>query len=235
MFRPPPYGPAADADQDETDEQHGCDVTYPLGDQAAVPEHDRDVRVRVVAEHVVAHRRSGAERRAGSRATAEQVINRRAVDTTNDIANSGVRGAGWRVEHEPVDGVVFGTRALAPLMETSGGAIVATASLAGLLPYPFDPIYAGTKHFVVGFVRSVAPTLQLRGITINAVCPGMVDTPLLGDGRARLTEMGLPLIPASEIADAVVLAATSGGTGICYSCRAGRPPVAHEFSDPIPF
>lgn len=134
-----------------------------------------------------------------------------------------------------VDGVVFGTRALAPVMEHAGGSIVVTASLAGLVPYPPDPVYAATKHFVVGFVRSVAPTLQAKGITINAVCPGMVDTPLLGDGRAVLTDMGVPLIAPADIAEAVVVAATSGTTGICYSCRAGHPPAAHEFSTPLPF
>jgi NAD(P)-dependent dehydrogenase (short-subunit alcohol dehydrogenase family) len=134
-----------------------------------------------------------------------------------------------------VDGVVFGTRALAPLMASAGGgAIVATASLAGLMPYPPDPVYAATKHFVVGFVRSVAPTLHLRGVTINAVCPSLVDTPLLGDGRTQLVELGVPLIPPSEIADAVVLAATSGSTGLCYSCHAAQPPVVHEFTDPFP-
>jgi NAD(P)-dependent dehydrogenase (short-subunit alcohol dehydrogenase family) len=133
-----------------------------------------------------------------------------------------------------VDGVVFGTRALAPLMASAGGgAIVATASMAGLLPYPPDPVYSATKHFVVGFVRSVAPSLQLTGVTINAVCPSLVDTPLLGEGRAQLVEIGLPLIPPSEIADAVVLAATSGETGLCYSCRAAHPPVVHRFAEPI--
>jgi len=135
-----------------------------------------------------------------------------------------------------VDGVVFGVRALAPVMEAAGGgAIVATASLAGLLPYSPDPVYAATKHFVVGFVRAIAPTLLPKGITVNAVCPGMVDTPLLGEGRATLTERGLPLIPASDIAEAVVLAATSGASGICYSCRVNRPPTAHKFADPVPF
>ncbi len=58
-------------------------------------------------------------------------------------------------------------------------AIVATASLAGLMPVPGDPIYALTKHAVIGFVRSVAPQLAERGITINAVCPGPVMTEML--------------------------------------------------------
>ena len=60
-----------------------------------------------------------------------------------------------------VDGVVFGTRALARRMQP-GSAIVATASLAGLTEVPSDPVYALTKHAVVGFVRSVAPQLESR-------------------------------------------------------------------------
>jgi NAD(P)-dependent dehydrogenase (short-subunit alcohol dehydrogenase family) len=52
-----------------------------------------------------------------------------------------------------LDGVVLGVHALAPVMlEGGGGAIVATASLAGLIPYGGDPIYAATKHGVVGLV-----------------------------------------------------------------------------------
>ena len=68
-----------------------------------------------------------------------------------------------------VDGVVLGVRRLARVMP-SGGRIVATASLAGLTAMPDDPVYAATKHAVVGFVRSVAPTLE-RAASINAVCP----------------------------------------------------------------
>ena len=56
-----------------------------------------------------------------------------------------------------VDGVVFGVRRLAQVM--NGGSIVATASLAGLVGMPLDAIYSLTKHAVVGFVRSVAPQL----------------------------------------------------------------------------
>ena len=58
-----------------------------------------------------------------------------------------------------VDGVVLGVRRLAQVMPP-GGRIVCTASLGGLTAMPDDPVYAATKHAVVGFVRSVAPTLR---------------------------------------------------------------------------
>src|SRR5204862_18659 len=77
-----------------------------------------------------------------------------------------------------VDGVVFGIRELAARLMPDGGSIVATASLAGLTATPMDPVYALTKHAVVGLVRSVAPQLAERGIRINALCPGFTDTPI---------------------------------------------------------
>jgi NAD(P)-dependent dehydrogenase (short-subunit alcohol dehydrogenase family) len=137
-----------------------------------------------------------------------------------------------RIMGANVDGVVFGTRAVAPaIAERGGGAIVATASLAGLISFPPDPIYTLTKHAVVGFVRSVAPQLQAKNITVNAVCPGVVDTPLVGPARDMLKESGFPLIDPSEIAAAVFMCATGAETGQAYVCQAGAEPAAYEFRD----
>src|SRR5256885_17054938 len=90
-----------------------------------------------------------------------------------------------RIMGPNVDGVVFGARALVPSMAArGGGAIVATASLAGLIAFSPDPIYTLTKHAVVGLVRALAPQLEPPGIPPNAVCPGLTDTPLVcGDRR----------------------------------------------------
>jgi NAD(P)-dependent dehydrogenase (short-subunit alcohol dehydrogenase family) len=127
-----------------------------------------------------------------------------------------------------VDGVVFGVRRLARVSRR-GSAIVVTASLAGLTSMPSDPIYTGTKHFLVGFVRSVAPQLEDRGIRINAVCPGIVDTPMLGEGRARLEAAGFPLLSPEVVADAVLGAAESGGTGEAWVVQPGREPEPYRF------
>src|ERR1044071_9625682 len=63
-----------------------------------------------------------------------------------------------------LDGVVFGTHhALPALKARGGGAIVATASLAGLTSVPFDPIYAANKAAVVGLARSLGPALAGDG------------------------------------------------------------------------
>ena len=128
-----------------------------------------------------------------------------------------------------VDGVVLGVRRLARVMP-AGGRIVATASLAGLTAMPADPVYAATKHAVVGFVRSVAPALAARGISINAVCPGIADTPMLTAAtRETLDAAGFPLLAASDVADAVWLALGSGVTGHAWAVQPGRPPVDFRF------
>jgi NAD(P)-dependent dehydrogenase (short-subunit alcohol dehydrogenase family) len=132
-----------------------------------------------------------------------------------------------------VDGVVFGVRALAPLIaQRGGGAIVATSSLAGVIAFPPDPIYTLTKHAVVGLVRSLAPPLQRDGITINAVCPGLTDTPLVGAAlRRTLDESGFPVMPPEQIAAAVLEAVLDGGTGRALVCQPGREATPFRFSN----
>ena len=134
-----------------------------------------------------------------------------------------------RVVAVNVDGVVYGVRRLAREME-DGDAIVVTASLAGLTGVESDPIYALTKHAVVGFVRSVAPQLAERGIRINVVCPGFVDTPMVsGELRNSLEAAGFPLLRADEVAEAVMVAARSDRTGEAWIVQPGREPEPYLF------
>jgi NAD(P)-dependent dehydrogenase (short-subunit alcohol dehydrogenase family) len=104
-----------------------------------------------------------------------------------------------------LDGVVLGVHTLAPLMiERGGGSIAVTASLAGLIPYGADPIYAATKHGVVGFVRSVAPQLDRAGVRLHALCPAGIDTPMVtGTMRAQGRASGNAFMAPETVADAV--------------------------------
>jgi NAD(P)-dependent dehydrogenase (short-subunit alcohol dehydrogenase family) len=81
-----------------------------------------------------------------------------------------------------VDGVVFGLKTLLPEL-APGAAIVVTASLAGITPYSVDPLYTLSKHAVVGLVRSLGPALEKRGIRINAICPGGIDTAIIPEAQ----------------------------------------------------
>ena len=119
-----------------------------------------------------------------------------------------------------LDGVVYGTRELAARLMPRGGSIVATASLAGLTPTPFDPAYTATKHAVIGWVRAAAPALAERGIRINALCPGFVDTPLVQlELRGRLD---VPLIEPSFVAQAALRALEDEETGRAWVVQPNR-------------
>ena len=122
-----------------------------------------------------------------------------------------------------LDGVVFGVHAVLPaLRERGGGAIVATASLAGLTGVPMDPIYAANKHGVVGLVRSLGPALVAEGVRINAVCPGFSESPMVDPIRDELIEQGLQIIPAEDVADVVVSLFAGDMTGECWFVQPGR-------------
>ncbi|MCH8923374.1 MAG: SDR family oxidoreductase [Planctomycetes bacterium] len=110
-------------------------------------------------------------------------------------------------------GVVLGTYyGIQAMRRRGGGAIVNTASLAGLAGYAGNPVYCASKGGVVLFTASLATLKDELNIRVNCVCPGVVDTPMVD----RLRE-GMPAalkeavrrgqgfaLAAEEVADAVV-------------------------------
>ena len=140
--------------------------------------------------------------------------------------NAGVMSVGPRETFVPVEmlpeenyrrivgvnlsGVVFGFQALLPHMRARPGAICVTASLAGLIPLPFDPMYAATKHALIGLVRSVAVAGAGDPLRINAICPGGVDTPIIPD---TLRGPDMKVMPVSVLAAEVLDLLERGGNG----------------------
>lgn len=87
------------------------------------------------------------------------------------------------------------------MLETGGGSIVNCASVAGLVGAPFFSAYVAAKHGVVGLTKTAALEYARQGIRVNAVCPGMIDTPM---SRAGMTP---------EIAEALVAESAIGRLG----------------------
>jgi NAD(P)-dependent dehydrogenase (short-subunit alcohol dehydrogenase family) len=78
-----------------------------------------------------------------------------------------------------VEGVFLVTRAFLPAMVERGrGRVVNVASIAGRTGAPYIAAYASTKHAVVGMTRALAAEVAASGVTVNAVCPFYVDTPM---------------------------------------------------------
>jgi len=123
-----------------------------------------------------------------------------------------------------------------------GGRIVLMASTAGLKGYPYVAAYCAAKHGVVGLARALAVELAAAGVTVNAVCPGFTETPLLeaslaniaaktgrsrGEARAELKRLNLQerFVKPEEVADTVLWLCTPAAqavTGQAISVSGGE-------------
>lgn len=100
-------------------------------------------------------------------------------------------------------GCFLGIRTVAPEIEAAGGGtIVNTASYTGVTGMAGVGAYAATKHAVLGLTRVAALELAARGIRVNAVCPGAIDTPMSnpeGVDPAATAELYRKLVPLGRI------------------------------------
>jgi NAD(P)-dependent dehydrogenase (short-subunit alcohol dehydrogenase family) len=96
------------------------------------------------------------------------------------------------------------------MLKTGGGSIVNCASVAGVVGAPFVAAYVAAKHGVVGLTRAAALEYARQGIRVNAVAPGMIDTPMQAGITPEIREMLLAESPIgrmgqpSEVASAVL-------------------------------
>lgn len=79
-------------------------------------------------------------------------------------------------------GVVYGTYAAIPIMrEQKSGHIANTASIAGLVPVPYQAVYTATKGAVLMMTQSLQYELEHEGLSFSVLCPGNVATPIFGN------------------------------------------------------
>ncbi|KQY13887.1 SDR family NAD(P)-dependent oxidoreductase [Rhizobium sp. Root482] len=129
-------------------------------------------------------------------------------------------------------GTFLVTQAALPSVRRAGkGRIVNIASTAGLTGYPYVSAYCASKHGVIGLTRALALELARSDVTVNAVCPGFTDTPLIDgavetisgktgrspeEARASLARANPQgrLVTPQEVADTVLWLASKKATAI---------------------
>jgi NAD(P)-dependent dehydrogenase (short-subunit alcohol dehydrogenase family) len=121
--------------------------------------------------------------------------------------------------------------ALPAMLATGWGRIINIASIAGKVGAPYIAAYSASKHAVLGLTRSAALEVAAKGITVNAICPGYVDTDMTSRAVQNITaKTGLAsvdalegikqtnpqkrLVTSEEVAALAVLLASEEGRGI---------------------
>ncbi|HEY1931766.1 MAG TPA: glucose 1-dehydrogenase [Acetobacteraceae bacterium] len=145
-----------------------------------------------------------------------------------------------RVMAVNVKGVFLGLRHVLPVMlRQGGGAVVNTASVAGLVASPGMPAYVASKHAVIGLTKTAAGEVARSGVRVNAVCPGPIDTRMIHSLESMLNptdpgsvgtryQSNIPLGrygTADEIANLVLFLCSdlaSNITGAQYVADGGR-------------
>ena len=79
--------------------------------------------------------------------------------------------------------------AIGDLLKSDNGRLVFVASVAGLRGVPYASHYAASKHGVLGLMRSLAAEYAKTNLTVNALCPGYVDTPMTDQSVARVSQV----------------------------------------------
>jgi 3alpha(or 20beta)-hydroxysteroid dehydrogenase len=118
-----------------------------------------------------------------------------------------------------VRGVFLGMQTVCPLMiEAGGGSIVNIASGAGARGYPGLFAYAGSKWMVRGLTKCSAVDLAKSAVRVNAILPGLIDTPMLGENNPDYLRQLTQLVPmgrlgsADEVAEAALYLASDAAS-----------------------
>lgn len=144
------------------------------------------------------------------------------IDTLDALVNcAGIAGSNtldgddalWHaIVNSNLNGTYYCCKAAVPKLPDGAGRIVNIASVLGLRGVPDQTAYCAAKHGVVGLTRALALAVAARGITVNALCPGWVDTDM---AHQRYRELGITpeqaaagvpngrVATPAEIADAV--------------------------------
>ena len=124
--------------------------------------------------------------------------------------------------------------ALADMRERGWGRIVFIASTAGLKAYPYVAPYVAAKHGVVGLARALALETAKNGITVNAVCPGFTETPLIEQtvrrivGKTGRSEADARSVLAAHNPQARIIAPQEVADVVLWLCNDGSASITGQ-------
>jgi len=138
----------------------------------------------------------------------------------------------WRdILETNLTGMYLVTKEVLRIMKDSGGRIINISSVLGKFGVPGYSAYCASKHGMIGFTRALALETAHRGITVNAICPGWVDTEMARSGMKdsaayqgisveEFKKQAMEAVPirrfidAEEVAQLVLYLASDKGSGI---------------------
>lgn len=166
----------------------GAEVALLARDDAAL----RDVAAEIVACGGKARAIACDVTDAAAVTTAAELVRRTLAPVTVVVNNAGsvlrkptheISDTEWRsVIAVNLDGTFYVTRAFLPDLTRASGRVINISSIAGREGTPLLAAYCAAKHAVVGFTRALAEELRAAKVSVNAICPGSVDTAMLREG-----------------------------------------------------
>jgi NAD(P)-dependent dehydrogenase (short-subunit alcohol dehydrogenase family) len=142
----------------------------------------------------------------------------------------------WRrMQAVNVEGVLICMRLVIDAMAARGwGRIVTISSIAGLKGYAYLGAYSASKHAVIGFTKCASEEVLGKGVTVNAICPGYADTPIVQDhiertmARAKMTREEATRFLASTNRSGRLLDPDEIAAAILWLCGPGSDAVTGQ-------
>ena len=161
-----------------------CDVDQPRLDSLTAELADRALVVRRVDVSDRGQMSGFADAVHAKAAAADVIVNNAGVAVGGSFLDTSLDDFDWLLGIN-LRGVVHGCHYFIPKMVArgTGGHVVNIASILGIYPAPNVTAYVASKFAVLGFSQSLRTELAAHGVGVTAICPGMIDTSIVADGR----------------------------------------------------
>ena len=190
-----------------------CDVDQPRLDALAGELGSRALVVRKVDVADRAQMQSFADAVHAQVPAADVIVNNAGVAVGGNFLEVSLDDVDWLLGIN-LHGVIYGCHLFAPRMvERRSGHIVNISSILGIFPAPNVTAYVASKFAVLGFSQSLRTELRPHGVGVTAICPGMIDTAIVSDGRmsgeahdrkARVIDQFKKGIPPAKVAEVIL-------------------------------